>query len=654
MKLPRRPFLALVVALCLDGRLPAQSTAPAAGPGPTGAAEPVRYTGELQPAKTHYDGRVPHALGVHSIQAFRANRAHPPAGGPFGFTYNHQPYLAYWNGRFYLQFLSAVAQEHEPPTNTSVMTSEDGYSWSPPRVVFPEYQLPAFERDGVSYPAGMYSVMHQRMGFYVAPGGRLLTFGFYGYCPTPQTSPNAGNGLGRVVREIHADGSFGPIYFIRYNRHAGWNESNTSYPFYRTSPDTGFVAACDAIMADKLFSLQWWEEDRAEDGFYRIKPDAVAGAAVFNANIVTAAGAGKAFTWFTRGDGVVVGLWKNQYSALTTDRGQTWTPIVKNTTLLTTGAKTWGQRTDDGRYVIVHNHSATMANRFPASALVGADGQTFDTLMVLQGEVPPRRFRGQFKETGQNYFRGISEGNGNPPGDHLWVTYSMNKEDIWVSRAHVPLADRETSPLQETFESSDALERWNLHLPQWAPTRVVAEAGTTNHVLELRDEEPYDYALAERLLPAARRLHVSFRVQVREAQLGSTLEIEVQTQRSDRPMRLRLNRDWLAFDRGPRPNKQVRLSPQRWYAIGLDFDCEQQTYSLSVDGTVVQAGIAFAEKAERLERIAFRTGPWRGLVPPEVVERGGEKPGGLSQEDLPGADERAAPAVFWIDDLKTR
>ena len=124
--------------------------------------------------------------------------------------------------------------------------------------------------------------MHQRMGFYIAPNGRLLTSGFYSYCATPRHSPNAGNGLGRVIREIKADGSLGPIYFIRYNRHAGFDESNTNYPFYQTSPDKGFIEACNALLADKLITLQWWEEDRAEDGFYVINPGDAENAAFFS------------------------------------------------------------------------------------------------------------------------------------------------------------------------------------------------------------------------------------------------------------------------------------------------------------------------------------------------------------------------------------
>ncbi len=617
------------------------------------AREPVIYTGALQPDKAFYDGHVPHAVGVHSFQAFRANRSKQADGGTVGYTYNHQPYLAYWNDRFYLQFLSGMANEHEPPTHTSVMTSEDGIHWAPPRIVFPEYQLPAIQRNGINIAAGTCSVMHQRMGFYAAPNGRLLTLGFYGFSETPQNSPNAGNGLGRVVREIHADGTFGPIYFIRYNRHAGFDETNTSYPFYATSPDAGFVEACNTLLADKLFTLQWWEEDRAKDGFFAISPDQVAGAAHFDASITTSAGAGKAFIWYTRPDGVVVGLWKNQYSALSGDRGKTWTPIVLNRALVgDSGAKTWGQRTDDGRYAIVQSKAVVPGNRFPMVAFVGADGHRFDTMLCLQGEVAPLRYRGQYKENGPQYYRGIEEGNGNPPGDHLWMVYSMNKEDIWISRTPVPLSGTEAAPLGEDFEQpAAALDRWNLYVPQWTRTHVVNEPGNGNHVLELRDEEPYDYAVAERIFPSAKHLQLSFRVQAREVRHSNQLEIEVQSQAGARPMRLRLNQAWLSRDRGRTPGKQFRTSLQQWYRIELDLDCAKQSYTLKVDGIEFQKDIPFAESTPSFERIVFRTGPYRGLVPSSIVNDAGERPSGLESEDLPGADDRVAPSVYWIDDL---
>lgn len=110
-----------------------------------------------------------------------------------------------------------------------------------PEIIFPEYALPeiTYTEPGTGrkfhLPEGTKSVMHQRMGFYITRDERLLTLAFYSYSPDSRIGPNRGQGLGRVVREVYKDGSYGPIYFIRYNRHAGWNETNTRFPFFRTS-----------------------------------------------------------------------------------------------------------------------------------------------------------------------------------------------------------------------------------------------------------------------------------------------------------------------------------------------------------------------------------------------------------------------------------
>ena len=47
-------------------------------------------------------------------------------------------------------------------------------------------------------------MMHQRMGFYVAPDGRLLALAFYGQSPNPFGM----GGVGRVVREAYRDGTY--------------------------------------------------------------------------------------------------------------------------------------------------------------------------------------------------------------------------------------------------------------------------------------------------------------------------------------------------------------------------------------------------------------------------------------------------------------
>ena len=604
------------------------------------AGEPVRYTGTLHADKHFYDGRIPHASGVHSYQVYRANRDNPPEGGMVGWTYSHAPMLAHWKGRFYLQYLSNLKEEHNPPARTLISSSADGMNWTTPAVVFPEYYLPEIKTEDGTVPEGMASVMHQRMGFYTADDGRLLTIGFYSYCLTPRHSPNLGQGLGRVVREVYGDGSFGPIYFIRYNRHAGWNESNTNYPFYTESSDQGFVHACKELLDDPLMTLQWWEMDRARDGFYKLDPG--------DKEI-------KALSYYHRPDGVVVGLWKYNYTALSQDEGASWSPVVESPSLKTCAAKVWGQKTDDGRYALVYNHSESRRNRFPLIVITGEDGHSFDNMLCVNGEVPPMRYQGIHKNIGTQYVRGMAEGNGDPQGGHMWVTYSMNKEDIWVSRIHVPVAGKvDRHPVQD-FESVDNimdLTFWNLYRPQWAPISLIQDpADPSNACLEIKDEEPWDYALAERQFPESSRVSVKFRVQQRQVGPGH-LEVEVQDKNGRRPMRLRFEENWLGLDHGPLEIHPVPVETGRWYVIELLLDGRKQTYDCLLDGKKVREQVAFTEEVASLERIVFRTGPWRGDVRPYILDGEPGNPG-LYQEDLAGAGKKVPASIFYLDDIKT-
>lgn len=603
------------------------------------AAEPIKYVGAEQPDPRFYHGGLRHAVGVHRYQAQRANRTLSPEGDLVGWTYNHAPMLAYWNDAFWLQYVTNQVTEHVPPGRTMLLTSPDGWSWSPPQVLFPTYALPEIDHPEGRVSEGTSAVMHQRMGFYVAPDGRLLTLAFYSFCPHSRIGPNNGQGLGRVVREIFKDGSFGPIYFIRYNRHAGWNESNTRFPFYTTSPDVGFVAACDALLADKLMTLQWWEDDRAKDGFYAIDPEEPL----------------KALSYYHRPDGVVVGLWKLQYAALSADEGHSWTTPVKTPTILETFAKVWGQRTKDGRYVLVYPHSVTRRNRFPLVVMTGDDGHSFDNMLLLHGEASPLRFRGIHKNLGQQYIRGIVEGNGDPPGQYLWNTYSMNKEDLWVARTRLPITGIVDDHVAEDFQAAQSpsdLELWNLHVPQWAPAAITRDpADPANKCLELRDDDPYEYLVVDRAFPESRRVRIEFRLRL--VQVGhAQLEFEVHDRHNTRPLSLRFQPEWLVMDLLKLDPRPLRIVTNRWYRLALRIDCERQVYDLALDGEWVRPGIPFAERVETVERLVWRTGAWRADVRQAIVEREPRQSGDYV-EDLPGADQRVPLSIYLLDDVRT-
>ena len=67
---------------------------------------------------------------------------------------------------------------------------------------------------------------------------------------------------------------------------------------------------------------------------------------------------------------------------------------------------------------------------------------------------------------------GIQEGNGTPPDGDLWVTYSVNKEDMWVSHIPVPVRAHASAHADDNFanyKDLNELTDWNLYSLQWAP-----------------------------------------------------------------------------------------------------------------------------------------------------------------------------------------
>lgn len=591
-----------------------------------------RYTGSpIMADLSRHDGGLRPAVGVHNFQVMRANRTHPEYAAGTSYTYNHAPMLCYWKGRFFLQYLSGPVGEHEIPCHTLVCHSKDGVRWSKAKVAFPAFTT----------EEGEMTLAHQRMGFYVSASGRLLTLSFYGRIPRP----NNGKGIGRAVREIYEDGSFGPIYFIRYN--PGFGPENTPFPPYHDAPDEGFREACEELLANPLMVQQWHEEDcLAEDDFYVLMDRKL-----------------KAFCWYTLPDGRIVGLWKSHFFTVADrwERGAV-PPPKQAPSIVYHGAKAWGQRTSDGRYALVYNPVGPRGEcRYPLAVTAGDDGLLFDQdLLAVHGEVPPQRYGGWYKVSGPQYVRGIAEGNGTPPDGALWLTYSVHKEDIWVARIPVPLQEKVTQPVDDTFDTPGALvEGWNVYSPLWAPVAVVEEEG--EHFLRLRDKDPADYAKAVRVFPESRRVELSFRARL-TVKGHDNLEIDVVSRDGKRPVRIAFdaaNGQILAADHGVM-QPVAGLEASRWIAFAIDVDAVTGRFHLRMEGDAEEAPEApgagtaeftgrFSEDCDTVERLEFRTGPYRM----EAMERTS-----VSREylldDMPDVDLPVSEAVYDIDDVKSR
>jgi len=587
--------------------------------------EPVRYIGGVTIDPNVHEGRLRYAVGTESRQTLRVNRTHPELAEGSGWTYNHASNLCYWNGRFYQQYLSNPVDEHIEPGQTLVTTSVDGRNWEKPEVVFPPYKPPK----GVKIPEGYRGyMMHQRMGFYVATNGRLMVLAFYGHAEDPFQE----GGIGRVVREAYKDGTYGPIYFIRYSSHTNWNESNTSYPYYKKSDDKEFVKACNDLLADKLKTMQWWDEDRGLDGFYSITE------------------AGSAFSYYKRKDGIITGLWKRSMCAISDD-GVHFSKPVKSPTLIMAGGKMWGQKTEDNRYAICYNPIEIDEYRYPLIVISSDDGIIFDDMVLVQGEVPPRRFYGRWKDFGPCYVRGIVEGNGNPPGNDMWLTYSMNKEDMWVSRVPVPVKYTVKGNVEDNFnnlETGGAVSNWNIYSPKWAPVEVTEFPSETNKSILLKDKDPYDYARAIRVFEESQKATVEVKVLAKQNDNG-ILEVDITDRYGNRPVRIRFDKDGKikAVDGGLETDLQ-EFNAKDWYNVKIVVDAKPYgTYSLWINGEQVLKDAQLAEAVKSVERISFRTGPYRNIPTRKT-------PNETPMPPLKGADEPVKMVQFYIDDLKVK
>lgn len=584
---------------------------------PGSPVEPIRYTGPAVDFTLPGAGLRP-AVGVHSFQVLRANREQPDPATR-GWTYNHQPYLCYWRGQFYLEYLSGPVGEHEDQSQTLLVTSPDGMNWLPSQVIFPPYPL----------ENGLYSIMHQRMGFYISQTNRLFALAFYGpSCPYPWPpkwdGPNNGTGIGRVVREVLPGGSFGPIYFIRYNRRAGWDESNTAYPFFERSPDEDFIQGCRDLLADPLLTLQWWEEDR-DPTFFPIT-------------------GGKAFSFYHRPDGQVVGLWKFAKAAISPDGGRSWSPMVELPSFTMGGAKVWGQRTPDGRYALAYNPHHRL--RYPLALALSQDGIVYDQMVSVWDDAPPQRYSGFCKDLGPQYTRGIEQTDNPLPGGSLWLTYSVNKEDIWVSQVPVPVRWQVEGPVHDLFEQfqpGTIVPGWNIRSGKWTPVTLVDLSEEHCRCLELRDRDPYDEACAMRIFAESQKAHLRLVLTPCQDEWG-WLEITILDGRGVQALRLVLNdHAWLLASNDSLDTLVGRYEAGQRLSLDLVVDTLAGVYHLKIGEDSPTQVFALPGTVKSIERLRFRTGPYRPFTP--------NAPQFSSSPDLPHGGLPVREAVYRLHEV---
>jgi hypothetical protein len=267
-------------------------------------------------------------------------------------------------------------------------------------------------------------------------------------------------------------------------------------------------------------------------------------------------------------------------------------------------------------------------------------------MCCVHGELAPRRYVGveATKEPGPQYVRGISPPNGDPPGSDLWLTYSVGKEDIWVSRVQVPIRHEVDEWVNEDFNNTATggpVTDWNIYSPSWAPVDVVEFPSAANKSLRFKDKEPYDYARALRVFPETQHVTIEFAVFGEQTSNGR-MEVDIKSRKGTRPVQIMLSDNGkIQVVDGENTIDVMDYQADKWYKFTVEADIAMETFSVSVDGSMMVEDASFAQTATELQRVVFRTGEYRlkGIGQPEHAY------------DLPGGCNPVAEAVFFVDDV---
>jgi hypothetical protein len=329
---------------------------------------------------------------------------------------------------------------------------------------------------------------------------------------------------------------------------------------------------------------------------------------------------GKAFCFFHRKDGMLVGICKKGWVVQSLDNGLTWLAAAKLQQFTAGTAKEWIQRTSDGRFAWAHDPFPV--NRFPLAVLGGDDGITFGGMRIVHGEVPRQRYAGLDKNIGPQYVRGISEWNtdGSRNDPAMWLAYSVNKEDIWVSRIPIPLESEGTG--------------WNFYVPKWADVSAV---GSDADELRLEDHDPYDYARADRVFPPRSKLTAEFELMAKHPG-PRNLEIELWGEFNDaRPARIVLKGDGNIEIGG---TGAARYAIGQWVKFQIGADAASGEFGVSINGAPA-TNFKFADQTDLLDRLVFRTGEYRLLpIRGDEVPAGSDRPTESSEYLLRGVTIR--------------
>ncbi|SCY06931.1 BNR repeat-like domain-containing protein [Nonlabens sp. Hel1_33_55] len=341
---------------------------------------------------------LPFAKGLETITIFS-----PKASDN---KYNHGVVLFPFQGMLYAQWQSSSIDEDGADTQVFYSKSSNGTHWEPP------LELTKKRANGIKTSGGWWSDGETLVAYIcVWPENKsgskegyteymTSTDGIHWDLPKRVTNADGDPVLGIIEQDVHQlpNGRIITAFHMQ--------PGLTATPYYTDDP-LGISGWTSGVMENMPTNNQNMSRE--------LEP-----------------------SWFYRSDGAIVMIFRDQDSsfkklaAVSHDNAVTWTtPVVVNTP--DSRAKQSAGNLPNGTAFMVNNPSGNK-DRFPLVLTLSKDGFLFDKAWVLRSgddDLQPMRFDGKYKRPGYSYPKSVVW------GDHLYVSYATNKEDVELTRIHI-------------------------------------------------------------------------------------------------------------------------------------------------------------------------------------------------------------------------
>ncbi len=359
---------------------------------------------------------------LENVKATTLLTATPKTG-----TWNHHPYVTYFKGVLFANWDTHARDENASGQHGVFRRStDDGKTWSPVEILFPPLSanLPAAEPS-------------QSTRFQTSYGFVVVEDSLYAVTDVAEWQrPDAKKikpriKIGLMCREVTPDGALGNIFWLS-------DDPPASVPGFGAYPagDQRLVAKIEGYFGHPANAPQLEFGGGAH-------PDSD-----------DEHGMGEPVPAWQLADGTWVKMYRDggskhartlreeeaskarrNYVSFSFDNGQSWT-MPTRTNFPDACARTNSGRLPDGQVYVINNAlpmSTKKGGRSLLAISLSRDGLTFDRMAVIRFVAPQPRYEGRSKSIGYAYPHSTVV------GEHLWVIYSVNKEDIEIAR--IPLSN---------------------------------------------------------------------------------------------------------------------------------------------------------------------------------------------------------------------